>query len=140
MQHSTVQLSLLSYLSPLQASARGTVLSASPSHRLPPYPPFFNSLARLGGTDKEHLRLGHSLKRDFTSCLTRCRLILPISSDLFPNVLTFSPVLPFLFSLPTFFHPSTLRVFFIFICLILLGLVLFFFFFLTFVLFYSRAD
>ncbi|PUU79814.1 hypothetical protein B9Z19DRAFT_789644 [Tuber borchii] len=108
----SVQYNSLSFSFNPQYSSTVLVLSASIS-----YPPFFSiTWLSWGGTDKEHLRVGHSLKREFTSCLTGCRLISPITSDLFPNVLT-SP-LSFLssFSLLTF-HPSTLRVFF-FICLV----------------------
>jgi len=102
------------------------VLSASP----PLYPPFFNSLARLGGTDKEHLRLGHSLKRDFTSCLTVAALSCPSLQIFFLMSLPLPcPSCP---SFPLFpsYLPPTLRVFFsvCLVCLILLGLVLFFFF------------
>lgn len=112
------------------------VLSASP----PLYPPFFNSLARLGGTDKEHLRLGHSLKRDFTSCLTVAALSCPSLQIFFlmslplpcPSFPLFPSYLPSadseslffcLFGLPYITRPGAL-----------------FFFFLTSVLFYSRAD
>lgn len=116
------------------------VLSASS----PLYPPFFNSLARLGGTDKEHLRLGHSLKRDFTSCLTVAALSCPSLQIFFLMSLPLPcPSCPSCPSFPLFpsYLPPTLRVFFsvCLVCLILLGLVLSFFF-LTSVLFYSRAD
>ncbi|KAG0633576.1 hypothetical protein HOY80DRAFT_610393 [Tuber brumale] len=112
----------------LQASARSMPVK---SHRLPP--PLFNSLAQLGKDvqlHKGYLRLDHSLKRDFTSCLTSYRLVVLVSCSSFQILfLIFSLPLPFLSSFP--FLPSIdfeSLFFFCLICLILFGLVLCFLF------------